>query len=117
MTASGKFVTVTLAGRQYVFDTLRFTVQNKTEDTPLLDGSLYRVKSGECAETIYLRAELDPGQMSSYRTLIRTLAHSVSGLIIDSVAYSGFQLLSGRVRYEKGSIRAVCEITLTEVNG
>ncbi|MCD8095931.1 MAG: hypothetical protein LUE12_07370 [Ruminococcus sp.] len=115
MNSTGVINSVIYNGSVYYFETLKFTIANKVEDSALIDGDLYRIKAASASEIIYLKTRISHSKIFTYRALLKSLAQNVSSIRINATLFSNLTLMTGKISSPESEEFATCEITLTEV--
>ena len=116
MTSNGNKYTVVCSGSSYFFDTISFIYEARIADTPLTDGTLYRVRSASGKNSLKLGARIPFAQVPRYKTFLTWLGTGTRDIEINGDRYEGFTLVSGRISSEEDAQFAVIELTIAEVS-
>lgn len=116
MTANGNKYTMVCDSKTYFFDTLTYVLEARTADTPMTDGTLYRVRSASGKNSIRLTGKFYFALVTKYKTLLEYLGAGTRSFTLNGDTYTGWTLLSGRISCEEDAQFAECELTLAEVS-
>ena len=116
MTAVGVGSAVVIGGVTYCFETVRFSVTGKVEQTALFGGGVYRAAAAANGMTVFMRTRLHHSSVGTYLTLMKTLANAKTTVTVEGNAYPNLVLTSGTVASDEGEQYAVCERVLAEVD-
>lgn len=114
MNAGGLNIVAIINSQAYYFDNMKITVSNRTEDTVLADGELYRVRTGIYSGLITLKKRLKYTEISEYKELMESLAQK-SGLtiVLNGMSFRNYALLKSQLTSEEGEPFADFEVIFT----
>lgn len=116
MNASGNTITLVYDTASYYFDTMTLTAVCRIEDTPLIDGGHYRVRTAVNTNTLRLKGRVPFSVMSGYKALMDAFGSGRRSFTLNGAGFTGWSLLSGKLSSAEGDNFAVCELILTEVS-
>lgn len=116
MAANGYKYTMECGNKTYFFDTLAYIYEERIEDTPMLDGTIYRVRAASGKNSIKLGCRFLYSQISRYRELFTTFGTGTRDFTLNSEQFTGWALVSGKISTEENEQFAKCELILAEVS-
>ena len=115
MTAGGNKFTLVYGSRTYYFDSLVLSFEERIEETPLINGRMYRARAASGRNDMKLKGRLALSQVGDYKTLINAFGSGARNFTLNGEQYTSWALISGRISSEENQQYAVCELILAEV--
>lgn len=116
MNAAANGANVSIGDDTYYFETVRITMSQRLEATPMLDGRAFRAAAGDNIMKIYLKTRIKHEDIKDYAFFLRQLLKGARHVKLYDTYYLNMALLSGAISSDEGEQYAVCELTLTEVD-
>lgn len=116
MTAGGNKFELTYDGDSFLFDSVRLEYGAHIEETPLLNGGLYRVRAASGRNNMRLKGRFVLERLGDYAALITAFSTGTRSFTLNDDAFTGWTLLSAKLASEEKEQFAVCELVLAEVS-
>ena len=116
MTASGNKFELLYDGSTYTFDSMQLTFGAHIEDTPLLNGDIYRARAASGKNNMRLKGRFFIELMSSYTALITAFATGKRDFALNDETFTGWSLLSAKLTSDENEPFLTCDMVLAEVD-
>ena len=116
MTASGNKFELIYGSSSFIFDSMQLTFAARIEDTPLLNGDIYRARAASGKNNMRLKSRLSLDQMAAYTELITDFAAGMTDFTLNDEPFTGWTLLSAKLTSEENTPFLTCDLILAEVD-